>query len=131
MINNLAGKYSGQPYPISGNIMNIQFSSINQALRCAKEIVNDLTEYVEDLSDENLILSERINLIEGKLSDLPSKEEYIDDLFSQAYDGEILIDESINKGADKNIFEIEDLGKKKLEKSNQSVNLYRLHAGNN
>lgn len=131
MINNLAGKYSGQPYPISGNIMNIQFSSINQALRCAKEIVNDLTEYVEDLSDENLILSERINLIEGKLSDLPSKEEYIDDLFSQAYDGEILIDESINKGADKNIFEIEDLGKKKLEKSNQSVNLYSLHAGNN
>lgn len=131
LITNLAVKYNGQPYPTDGNVVNIQFSSINQALRCAKEVVNDISEYVDDLADENLILAERINLIEGKLSELPQKEKYMDDLFSQTYDGEVLLDEGIYKGADKNIFEIEDLGRKKLEKSGQSINLYKLHTDNN
>ena len=65
-------------------------------------------------------------MMEGKETDLTEKEAYIDDLFMQTYDGEVLFDENIYKGIDKKAFEIEELGNKKLEKTEQSVNLYKL-----
>ena len=126
IISGLAGKYNGQLINTQSNIISVQFSSINQAGRCSEEIVRDINSFVEAIADENLIIAERVNLIEGKETDLSEKETYIDDLFMQTYDGEVLFDDEIYKGIDKKAFEIEELGNKKLEKTEQSVNLYKL-----
>ncbi len=126
IINNLAGKYNGSVVSDEKTLISVQFSNIAQGAKCAEEILGDAKNYVEELADENLIVAERVVLIEAKADELESKEDFIEDLISQTYDGEIIMDESISKVLSAQGFDIEDLGVKKLEKTGQSVSLHKL-----
>ena len=127
IINNLAGKYNGTVISDKKTLISVQFSNMAQGAKCAEEILGDAKNYVEEMNDENLIVAERIVLIEAKADDLPKKEEYIDDLIAQTYDGEIIMDENISKVLSGQGFEIEDLGTKKLEKTGLSIGLHKLN----
>ena len=126
IINNLAGKYNGSVISDEKTLISVQFSNMVQGAKCAEEILGDAKNYVEELADENLIVAERVVLIEAKADEFESKEDFIEDLISQTYDGEIIMDENISKVLSAQGFDIEDLGVKKLEKTGQSVSLHKL-----
>ena len=122
----MAGKYNGSVISDEKTLISVQFSNMAQGAKCAEEILGDAKNYVEELADENLIVAERVVLIEAKADEFESKEDFIEDLISQTYDGEIIMDENISKVLSAQGFDIEDLGVKKLEKTGQSVSLHKL-----
>ncbi len=127
IIQNLTGKYSGIPQETSlPEFIGIQFSDVGKALIFGQEFLKDADTYIDELSDENLIVAERLCLVEGQGNELPDKKNYIQDLFDHTYDGEILTDGGIYEKLGDNAPKFEFLGEKKLERTNNKAGLYRL-----
>lgn len=126
IIRNLAGKYNGVIISSDKTMVSIQFSNMVQGAKCAEEILGDAQNYMEEMNDENLIIAEKIVLVEGKKEELEERKDEINDLMGQTYDGEIIMDENIAKVLRGQAFELEDLGIKKLEISGKSVGLFKL-----
>lgn len=106
--------------------MSIQFANANNAIIFAEEFLKDATTYTEELADENLIVAEKVNIIEGKLSDLETKEERILDFLSHTYDGEILVDNKVYEAVKDKGYRFEALGFKKMVHSGTTEALYKL-----
>lgn len=126
IISNLAGKYNGSAPDEQERFASVQFNNVNQALRFALEFLKDTETYIDEMNNDNLIVAAKLNVTEGRIVDLPSKSAYIEDMFEQTYDNEILVDEAIYKSLDGTVYKFDFLGDKKLEKSGKSVPLYKL-----
>ena len=126
ILNNLISKYSGSDINDSEKFMSIQFANANNAIIFAEEFLKDATTYTEELADENLIVAEKVNIIEGKLSDLETKEERILDFLSHTYDGEILVDNKVYEAVKDKGYRFEALGFKKMVHSGTTEALYKL-----
>ena len=126
LLNNLISKYSGSDIKDSSKFMSIQFTNVNNAMVFAQEFLKDAATYVEELADENLIVAERLNILEGKLSNIEDDENRILDFLSHTYDGEILVDETIYNAVKNSGCRFEALGVKKMERSGGTAALYKL-----
>ncbi len=126
LLNNLISKYSGSDIKDSSKFMSIQFTNVNNAMVFAQEFLKDAATYVEELADENLIVAERLNILEGKLSNIEEDENRILDFLSHTYDGEILVDETIYNAVKNSGCRFEALGVKKMERSGGNAALYKL-----
>lgn len=126
IISSLSGKYNGTPPDILKEFEVVQFNSINRGLKFALEFLKDTEIYLDELNNNNLIVANRINIIEGRLADVEQNVNYINDLFSNTYDGEILVDENIHNLLIDSIYAFDFLGNKKLDSQSKTIGLYKL-----
>ena len=126
ILNNLISKYSGSDIKDGSKFMSIQFTNVNNAVIFAEEFLKDASTYTEELADENLIVAEKVNIIEGKLSDLETSEDRALDFLSHTYDGEILVDAKVYEAVKDKGYRFEALGFKKMVHSGSSEALYKL-----
>ncbi len=126
ILNNLISKYSGSNIHDSEKFMTIQFTNVNNAVIFAGEFLKDAAAYIEELADENLIVAEKLNIIEGKISGLDAQKDLILDFFAHTYDGEVLVDDKVYEAVKNNGYRFETLGFKKMERTQTTAALYKL-----
>lgn len=100
---------------------------MNNALKFATEFYKDVEIYEDELDNENLIIDNKCSILFMSSEDEPNLSPYVQDVFEQAYAGEIITDEDTRqKLADDNRFSFDFLGDKSLERTGKTVPLYKL-----
>lgn len=127
IVSNLVGKFGGNNVIEDNYITSVTFSKLNNALKFATEFYKDVEIYEDELDNENLIIDNKCSILFMSSEDEPNLSPYVQDVFEQAYAGEIITDEETRqKLADDNRFSFDFLGDKSLERTGKTVPLYKL-----
>ena len=126
IISNLVTKLKGGEVIEEDTITTIHFDKLNNAVKFTLDFLNDVEAYKEQSEGEGLILDNKCCIIE-----LPSNEDvnlipYMEDIFEQTYNNEILVNNKIKDELTGSRYEFEYLGDKRLSRSNKTESLYKL-----
>ena len=113
---------------ISNNddITSIRFGNLNKAVKFIFDYKNKLEEYKDNKTEYNLIIDNKIAII-----DIPENKElnlnlYISDIFDYAYNQEIIVNDAIKDELLDSVYGFEFLGDKQLRKSEITQALYKM-----
>ncbi len=126
IINNVNGKYKGDNVIEKETITSIEYSSMSAAVNFAVEYINDITEYRDELNDDNLIFLSKCSIVDYPEEQAANLDDYIKDVLEHTYNNEILISEKIKNSIHDEKYSFEYLGEKRLNKTDQLVALYKL-----
>lgn len=125
IIYNLLAKY----YPVNtkekGNFTSVEYDNTETAVSFASDFLKDISQYKEDLDDENLLFLSKCNIVDSP-DDKTNLDDYISDILDHTYNNEILVTEKIKNSMYASKYDFEFLGEKKLNKTEKMVALYKL-----
>lgn len=126
IISNVNGKYKGDNIIEKDTVTSIEFSSIAAAVGFAVEFIGDISEYRDELNDDNLIFLSKCSLVDRPEEEAANLDDYIKDVLEHTYNNEILVTEKIKNSIHDEKYSFEFLGEKNLNKSAHLVPLYKL-----
>lgn len=125
IIYNLLNKYRPVTHTDKKKYFSIEYLNAESAAKFAIDFLRDVTQYKEDISDENLLFLSKCNLIDID-SEIEDNENYIEDILDHTFNNEIIVTEKIKDNLYSNKYEFEYLGEKRLNKTERLVALYKL-----
>ncbi len=126
LFSRLINKYHGDTVIEENGITSVHFTNLGKAVHFVEETHKEIEDYRETQTEYNLIMDEKIALLE-----MPSDKEvnlsaYVTDIFEHAYNGDILVNDIIKDELTNAPYDFEFLGDKKLRKSGGSASLYKM-----
>lgn len=125
IIYNLLSKFPSVNTSEKENYISVEYDNTETAVKFASEFLQDISQYKEDLDDENLLFLSKCNIIDFPEADV-DKNAYIEDILDHTYNNEILVTEKIKNSMYVTKYEFEFLGEKRLNKTNKVMALYKL-----
>ena len=125
IIYNLLSKYHALNTTEKGNFTSIEYDNTETAVKFAADFIKDISQYKEDLDDENLLFLSKCNIVDFP-EDKTVLDDYISDILDHTYNNEILVTEKIKNSMYSSKYDFEFLGEKKLNKTQKVVALYKL-----
>lgn len=125
IIYNLLSKYRSVNTIEKGDFTSIEYDNTETAVKFASDFLNDISQYKEDLDDENLLFLSKCNIIDIP-EDKGNLDVYITDILNHTYNNEILVTEKIKNNMYASKYDFEFLGEKKLNQTEKMVALYKL-----
>ena len=126
LIEKLAKDNDGNKIPSLEGISSVKFMSLGDALVFITEFYREYTEATSDISDENLIIENKCNIL--KFADLfqDNLQNFMDDLFEISYDEEVIIEKEVREKLEGSGYGFDFLGEKHLTKSDRAISIYKL-----
>ena len=125
IVYNLLSKYHSSNVKEQESFTEICYEDTETAVKFASEFLKDVSQYKEDLDDDNLLFLSKCNIV-----DYPDAEtnldDYVSDILEHTYNNEILVTEKIKENMYASKYGFEFLGEKKLNKTNKMMALYKL-----
>lgn len=126
IIANLSAKFDGENVIEDNYITSIEFPKLNHAARFAVEFFKDVSIYEEQLNNTNLIIADKCSILSLSSEQEPNLSPFIQDVFEQTYDNEIIVNEPIKERLEGEKYGFEFLGEKTLNKTGWSTALYKM-----
>ncbi len=125
IIYNLLSTYRPVNTTERGNYTSVEYNNTETAVKFASDFLKDISQYKEDLDDENLLFLSKCNIIDYP-DDKTDLNDYTSDILDHTYNNEILVTEKIKNSMYSSKYDFEFLGEKKLNKTEKMVALYKL-----
>lgn len=126
IIANLVAKLEGENVIENEDITSVEFAKLNNAVKFVIDFLSDVETYKEQSADEGLILENKCCVLEMQTEDEPNLSPYLADIFEQTYNNEIIVNDVIKDELTDTKYEFDFLGDKKLNRTAQTVALYKL-----
>lgn len=126
IISNLLNKFDGKNVIEDNFITSIEFAKLNNAARFAVEFFKDVSIYEDKLNNTNLMITDKCSILSLTSEQEPNLSPYIQDVFEQTYDNEIIVNEPIKEKLEGDKYVFEFLGDKTLSKTGYSTPLYKM-----
>lgn len=126
IVANLVTKYKGKNVIEKDDITSVQFGKLNDAIRFTIDCLGDINAYQEESDNPDIFIENRCSVLEVSTTEDVNLSPYIEDVFEQTYDNEIIVDENIKQELAVGKYSVDFLGDKKLHKINKTVALYKL-----
>ena len=126
IIANLSAKFNGENVIEDNYVTSIEFPKLNHAARFAVEFFKDVSIYEEQLNNTNLIIADKCSILSLSSEQEPNLSPFIQDVFEQTYDNEIIVNEPIKERLEGEKYGFEFLGEKTLSKTGWSTALYKM-----
>ena len=126
VIANLSAKFNGENVIEDNYVTSIEFPKLNHAARFAVEFFKDVSIYEEQLNNTNLIIADKCSILSLSSEQEPNLSPFIQDVFEQTYDNEIIVNEPIKERLEGEKYGFEFLGEKTLSKTGWSTALYKM-----
>ncbi|MBE6453774.1 MAG: hypothetical protein E7017_02675 [Alphaproteobacteria bacterium] len=126
IVSNLSEKYHGyNVYEIDG-ISTVDFDKIRDGAKFAIEYIKDIAAYIDENSDERMILRNCCTLIKAEGNFEMRQKQYALDIFEHIYNNEIVAVKDIAIILEGEGYEVEFLGDKLLKETSSTEELYKL-----
>ena len=125
IIYNLLSRYHPVNTTEKGNFTSVEYDNTETAVKFASDFLKDISQYKEDLDDENLLFLSKCNIVDLP-DDKTNLDDYIADILDHTYNNEILVTEKIKNSMYSSKYDFEFLGEKKLNKTEKMLALYKL-----
>lgn len=125
IIYNLLSKYRPVNTTEKGNFTSVEYDNTETAVSFASDFLKDISQYKEDLDDENLLFLSKCNIVDYP-DEKTNLDDYVSDILDHTYNNEILVTEKIKNSMYTSKYDFEFLGEKKLNKTEKVVALYKL-----
>ena len=126
IIANLSAKFNGENVIEDNYVTSIEFPKLNHAARFAVEFFKDVSIYEEQLNNTNLIIADKCSILSLSSEQEPNLSPFIQNVFEQTYDNEIIVNEPIKERLEGEKYGFEFLGEKTLSKTGWSTALYKM-----
>ncbi len=121
----LARKLDGKPFVQIYNQISFSFVDLSVGIAFAKQVLNEINEYIYQLHDSNIIFNVKINLVKKQTNN--NNDLYIKDILEFTNDDEILTTANIaNEAKGQTNLEFISLGKKLLPNAGKTVELFKI-----
>ena len=122
-VDEIAVELNGKKTAETRDIRILNFLSLQDAVLFCMDFFDDFSEYMADVNDENLDITNKFILLPSSAN---IQKEFVEDIFEHAYDGEILGTEEIKEQNRNRPYNLEFLGKKTLKTTGEKIDLYRV-----
>lgn len=124
IIYNLLSRYISINTTERDGFTSVEYDNTETAVNFASDFLRDISQYKENLDDENLLFLSKCNIVDFP-EDGTNLTDYITDILDHTYNNEILVTEKIKNNMYAK-YEFEFLGEKKLNKTDKTIALYKL-----
>ncbi len=126
IIANLVAKLNGGTVLEEDSITTINFDKLSNAVKFTIDFLNDVEAYKDQSEEEGLLLDNKCCIVELPTTEEVNLNPYMEDIFEQTYNNEIIVNDTIKDELTGSKYEFEFLGEKRLSRSNKTEGLYKL-----
>ena len=121
-------QHRGQEAVEDGNITSVRFSNLGKAVGFIDAFREKIENYKDDEQTYNLMIDNKIVLVEVPADKTINLNTYISDILDFAYNSEVIVNSVIKDELLDSHYAFEFLGDKQLKQSGQTVALYKMLA---